>query len=66
MGGVTAETEEDRDEVVDLLEDTEDEKTDNSSDETEDSDVDDDKNYNAKGHVNNTISVRNNVLFGFC
>ncbi|XP_014050333.2 MAX dimerization protein MGA a isoform X1 [Salmo salar] len=56
MGGVTAETEEDRDEVVDLLEDTEDEKTDNSSDETEDSDVDDDKNYNAKGHVINTIS----------
>ncbi|XP_024292797.1 MAX dimerization protein MGA a isoform X2 [Oncorhynchus tshawytscha] len=56
MGGVTAETEEDRDEVVDLLEDTEDEKTDNSSDETEDSDVDDDKNYSAKGHVINTIS----------
>nr|XP_046164108.1 MAX dimerization protein MGA a [Oncorhynchus gorbuscha] len=56
MGGVTAEMEEDRDEVLDLLEDTEDEKTDNSSDETEDSDVDDDKNYNAKGHVINTIS----------
>ncbi|XP_038865044.1 MAX dimerization protein MGA a [Salvelinus namaycush] len=56
MGGVTTETEEDRDDVVDLLEDTEDEKTDNSSDETEDSDVDDDKNYNAKGHVINTIS----------
>uniref|UniRef100_A0A4W5PJE5 Uncharacterized protein n=1 Tax=Hucho hucho TaxID=62062 RepID=A0A4W5PJE5_9TELE len=55
MGGVTGE-EEDRDEVVDLLEDTEDEKTDNSSDETEDSDIDDDKSYNAKGHVINTIS----------
>ncbi|CAB1331183.1 unnamed protein product [Coregonus sp. 'balchen'] len=51
MGGVTAEKEE----VVALLEDTEDEKTDNSSDETEDSD-DDYNNDIAKGHVIHFIS----------